>query len=252
MNIPLTPETGVNIFTVGEQVIPQIATLLDGSFVVVWQSAGQDGDLEGIFGQHYSAQGQRIGAEFVINSTHLDIQADPAVAATDDGGFVVVWEARNQDQPGTFDFGVFGQRFSATATPVGSEFQVNAVNVSATQFDPAVAGLPGGGFVVTFRDDFGDNSSDGIRARIYDAAGVPAAVDFQVNSTTSGNQVTPQIARIEPDASANNLVNGGFVITWSGTGDGSSNAVFAQVFQIDGTPVGTEFIVNTTTTSASS
>jgi VCBS repeat-containing protein len=186
----------------------------------------------------------------LVNSTNLDIQRDPAVAATDDGGFVVVWEARNQDNPGDFDFGVFGQRFSATATPLGGEFQVNAGNISATQFNPAVTGLPGGGFAVAFIDDLGDGSSDGIRARIYDTAGVPAAVDFQVNTTTSGNQVTPHIARIEPNGGANNLVNGGFVVTWSGTGDGSSNAVFAQIFQVDGTPVGTEFIVNTTTTGA--
>ena len=108
-----------------------------------------------------------------MNETAIEIQRDPSIAATDDGGFVIVWESRNQDTPGAFDFGIYGQRFAADGSKAGGEFQVNAVNVSATQFDPEVAGVPGGGFAVAFSDDFGDGSSDGIRVRFYDGAGVP-------------------------------------------------------------------------------
>ncbi len=74
MNMPLSPENGVNIFTAGNQTVPRIAILLDGSYVVIWISEGQDGDQAGVFGQHYSAQGQRIGGEFTINATLRDIQ----------------------------------------------------------------------------------------------------------------------------------------------------------------------------------
>lgn len=187
MNMPLIPENGVNIFTVGNQTFPQVATLLDGSYVVTWASAGQDGDQTGVFAQHFSTQGQRIGGEFLVNSTTRDIQTDPSIAATEDGGFVIVWEARNQDLPGSFDFGIYGQRFAADGSALGSEFQVNTVNVSATQFDPSVTGLPGGGFAVAFTDDFGDANGDGVRVRLYDAAGAPVAADFQVNSAISGD-----------------------------------------------------------------
>ena len=255
MNSPLTSEQLVNSFTVGNQNEARVETLADGSYVVVWVSDGQDGSLTGIFAQRYSAQGERIGSQVQVNETATEIQEDPSIAATDDGGFVIVWESRNQDAPGSFDFGVYGQRFAADGTKAGGEFRVNEVNVSATQFDPEVAGLPGGGFAVTFTDDFGDGSIDGIRVRFYDAAGVPTGDDVQVNTETSSNQGQTAIAAIQPSGGTNGLAAGGVIVAWvsvtSGTaGDGSGNGVFAQILGIDGTPSGTEFRVNTTTVNS--
>lgn len=114
MNTPVTPEQLVNSFTIGNQNDPRVETLADGSYVIVWVSEAQDGNLAGIFAQRYSAQGERIGTQLLVNDTAVEIQQDPSIAATEDGGFVIVWESRNQDQPGSFDFGVYGQRFDAT------------------------------------------------------------------------------------------------------------------------------------------
>ncbi|GIT86743.1 S-layer family protein [Roseobacter sp. OBYS 0001] len=255
MNSPLTPEQLVNSFTVGNQNEARVETLADGSYVIVWVSTGQDGDQDGIFAQRFSAQGERIGAQTLVNETANEIQRDPSIAATDDGGFVIVWESRNQDVPGSFDFGIYGQRFAADGSKAGGEFQVNAVNISVTQFDPEVAGVPGGGFAVAFTDDSGDGSSDGIRVRFYDAAGAPLGDDVQVNSEISGNQGEVSIAAIAPSAGANGLAAGGIVVTWtspaSGTaGDGSSQGVFAQLYEPNGTAIGSEFLVNTTTAGA--
>ena len=47
-------EFRVNTFTAGGQFNPQVSAAADGSFVVVWQSTGQDGDGNGIFGQRYT------------------------------------------------------------------------------------------------------------------------------------------------------------------------------------------------------
>lgn len=254
MNSPVTSEQLVNSFTVGNQNEPRVETLADGSYVVVWVSNGQDGDQQGIFAQRYSAQGERIGAQLLVNETAVEIQQDPSIAATDDGGFVIVWESRNQDVPGSFDFGVYGQRFAADGSKEGGEFQVNAVNISGTQFDPEVTGVPGGGFAVTFIDDFGDGSNDGIRVRLYDAAGVPIGDDVQVNTEIGSNQTNPTIAAIQPSGGANGLAAGGVIVVWTSpnsgtTGDGSSNGVFAQILAPDGTPIGSEFQINTTTTN---
>jgi len=114
LNTPVTPEQLVNSFTIGNQNDPRVETLADGSYVIVWVSEAQDGNLAGIFAQRYSAQGERIGTQLLVNDTAVEIQQDPSIAATEDGGFVIVWESRNQDQPGSFDFGVYGQRFDAT------------------------------------------------------------------------------------------------------------------------------------------
>ena len=252
MNSPITSEQLVNSFTVGNQNEPRVETLIDGTYVIVWVSNGQDGDQGGIFAQRYSAQGERIGAQVLVNDTAFEIQQDPSIAATEDGGFVIVWESRNQDAPGAFDFGVYGQRFAADGSKEGGEFQVNAVNTNQTQFDPEVTGVPGGGFAVTFIDDLGDASGDGIRVRFFDAAGVPTGDDVQVNTEFSSNQTNPTIAAIQPSGGANGLAAGGVVVVWSsptsGTaGDGSGSGVFAQIFAPDGTAIGGEFQINTTT-----
>jgi len=65
--------------------------------VVVWQSSGQDGSSQGIYGQHYNATGQSEGAEFRVNTYTTSDQRYPAVAAFLAGGFVVVWASFGQD-----------------------------------------------------------------------------------------------------------------------------------------------------------
>src|SRR3712207_3900103 len=63
--------------------------------------------------------------------------------------------------------------------------------------------------------------------------------ETQVNSTTPGNQ---RSAKTAP------LANGGYVTVWaSDTGDGSGKAIMGQIFAADGSKVGSEFLVNTTT-----
>jgi hypothetical protein len=44
----------VNSYTTGAQTYPALGVAADGSFVVAWQSDGQDGDTLGIFGQRYA------------------------------------------------------------------------------------------------------------------------------------------------------------------------------------------------------
>jgi Ca2+-binding RTX toxin-like protein len=63
--------------------------------------------------------------------------------------------------------------------------------------------------------------------------------ETQVNSTTAGNQRAPATAV---------LTGGGYVTVWaSDTGDGSGKAIMGQRFASDGTKVGAEFLINTTT-----
>jgi hypothetical protein len=47
-------EFRVNSYTTGNQTEPAVATTGHGNFVVTWTSMGQDGDIEGVFGQRYA------------------------------------------------------------------------------------------------------------------------------------------------------------------------------------------------------
>jgi hypothetical protein len=94
------------MYTTGCQIYPSVAADAAGSFVVVWGSAGQDGEQEGILGGRYDALGA-VGSEFRVTSFTTNRQDAPSVAS-DAAGTVTVWSIDFQDGSAR---GVFGQRF---------------------------------------------------------------------------------------------------------------------------------------------
>ena len=116
-----------------------------------------------------SAQTLLLGPEFPVNTYTTGAQSFPAVAASPNGTFVVVWDSSKQDSGGD---GVFGQRFNAFGAKVGAEFQVNTYTTDR-QISPAVAMDSQGKFVVVWRSDYQDGSFAGIYGQRYDAAGAP-------------------------------------------------------------------------------
>ena len=81
----------------------------------------------------------------------------------------------------------------------------------------------------------------GCFARRYDAAGAPLGGEIVVNTTyTSGIQASSRV--VSDDA-------GNFIVSWTGYSlDGDDSGVAARMFDRFGTPVSSDFIVNTTTT----
>ena len=101
-----------------------MTALAGGGFVVTWTSDGQDGSGYGIYGQRYAADGTALGSEFRVNTYTTNAQVYSSVAALAGGGFVVTWTSDGQDGSG---YGIYGQRYAADGTPVGSEFRVNQI-----------------------------------------------------------------------------------------------------------------------------
>ncbi|MCK6375928.1 MAG: hypothetical protein L6Q69_17775, partial [Zoogloea sp.] len=142
----------VNTYAAGDQSVPAVATLVDGSYVVVWQSSGQDGNSWGIYGQHFTAAGVPVGVEFKLNDYVWNAQQSVSIAALSGGGYVVGWRSEGQDGSSG---GVFARVFSATDMPVGNEIRVSATS-AYDQTHANVIGLPDGGFVVAFADQYRD------------------------------------------------------------------------------------------------
>lgn len=158
---PLGGEFRVNTFVTGQQWVPAIAADGTERFVVVWESALQDGDGYGIFGQRFDASGSPLGSEFRVNTTTTADQRQPAVAADHWGNFVVAWESTGQDGSST---GVYAQRFDATGARVGSEFRVN--NYTADGQQSATVATDGwGNYVIAWESENQDGSGYGIYAR---------------------------------------------------------------------------------------
>jgi len=182
---------------------------------------------------------RQLGDEFTANTTTAGQQLTPKVAALPSGGYVSVWSSE-------FTFGdpsdIAAQMFSANGTKIGGEIRVNLLGESA-QFYPTVAALASGGFVVTWTHYLGDvpgggdGSGNSVKARVFDASGVPLGPDFLVNTNVSNDQ---------KDATVAALPGGGFVIGWTDSGQPQGgDALRAQRFDASGGKVGQEFAINT-------
>jgi hypothetical protein len=177
-----------------------------------------------------------VGGEFQVHTYTAGPQMGQSVDLDADGDFVIVWHSQHDQS----DYGVFGRRFNSSGTALATEFQVNTYT-SGSQRTPAVAMNDAGAFIVTWESSR-DGSFSGIFARRFNATGVAVGAEFQINSYTTDPQLAPDVA-VDAD--------GGFVAVWEGAGTGdSSYGVFGRRFNSSGTPLATQFRVNTTTAGA--
>ncbi|MGN6553357.1 MAG: hypothetical protein ACTHLW_06510 [Verrucomicrobiota bacterium] len=273
--LPVKSDLRVSARTKNAQITPAVATLVDGSVVVVWSSFGQDDasnlnpalrGLQGVFGQRFSATGAKLGREFQLNQTVANNQRNPAIAALANGNFVVVWISELQRGPASVD--VVGRMFDPTGNALADEFAVN-LSTNNVCANPTVVASPQGGFAVAWAqkdngvltigvaDDVGirisstngviapgietelSSSSWDVFARIYGSNGLPLS-PFRINTYWYGDQFAPRLG----------VIGESYLAVWTSLGqDGSREGVFGQLFSSEGDLEGGEIAVNTTTIS---
>ncbi len=159
-----------------------------------------------------------------------------------DGGIFVVWQGTEDG-----DTRIRAQLFDADGEPVGEQILIDA-DTTTNPEGPIVTVLAGGDVVVSWIQV--DGSAYGVNARVISADGETVSEVLQVNTTTLGNQSMPSITALD---------NGGFVVTYqSGSAsstttihdDGSQAGIRAQIYDAEGNPVGSEFLVNEVTAGA--
>jgi Ca2+-binding RTX toxin-like protein len=233
----------VNTVTANNQNTSSVTGLANGGFVVTWQdaSAAVGGAAEyNIKAQVFDATGAKLGEEFLVNTRTSGVQLQPEVISRPDGGFAIVW----RDYSGANSVSV--QLYDNAYVPVGGQRTVDTSNMGQ---DPSIAGLTGGGFVVTWLGVVGPGDPDsgpviGTAAHIFDASGNPSYA-----FTIGTNAIR--------DATVTGLADGGFIVTWqefTTSGDSSADRyeIMAQVYTASGMPVGAKVHVNTTTTNIQS
>jgi hypothetical protein len=231
--VPMGAEFQISGSTAADQLTPSASSDADGNFVVVWTSDAVPADRS-VRGRRYDASGNPLGSAFKVNQSSVPLGSLPDVSSATGGEFVVVWTSLGNPVR------VLARRFEAGA-PSGGEFRAST-NTTDVQQEPVVAAAADGSFVVAWASGNGPTFFDyyEIFARRFDADGAPLGFQFQVNTYDYLNQDTPAIAS-SPD--------GRFVVVWeSHWQDGSLGGVFGQRYAVDGTRLGSEFQVNTTTT----
>ncbi|UCF64077.1 MAG: T9SS type A sorting domain-containing protein [bacterium] len=228
----------VNTTRTHTQTRPQVAIQSDGSFVVVWDSWNQDGSDRGVYGQRFDANGNPVGAEFLVNTTTAYSQARPAVTFIQNGEFVVIWESWNQDVATPSGYGIFGQRFDANAAKIGNEFQINTYT-NDYQWLGDILSLADGKFVVAWCSWEQDGDDGGIYLQRYDEQANKVGPELRVNSSTAYYQWLAKLCRVGQE---------NFAVVWSSwKQDGHREGVYVKIFQADGRALTFEERVNITT-----
>ncbi len=147
----------------------------------------------------------------------------------------------------TFGMGTLGGASKAWAHfPVGPEIQVNEYTTGDQKpglEGRKVVGLDSSGniFVVwNSQNQVSGSSGWDVYARIFDNTGEPLTSEILVNQVTANDQYNACVT-VRP--------NGEFLVCWESTNqDGDMTGVYARRFNINGTPLENEFLVNTYTT----
>ena len=222
---------------------PAAAFSASGSAVVVWQD-----ERNGLRGRFYDLKGNLLSGELalVANQTLSGLPAhgieivrkDPSVAFLASGELVVAWTEEKDDVSAdvlfesrqVIDRNVFAQRFSAAGVPQGAPARLNAA-VAGYQSLPKVLVRSGSlDPIVVWQTE------DGIFGRAFRPEKNKAVgAELRIN-TLPGPVANPAVAA---DAAGN------FLVAWEAA-DGSSQGVYARLFDRTATPQGSELLVNST------
>jgi subtilisin-like proprotein convertase family protein len=234
--VPFGSEFRVNTYTSYDQSSSyrgrSVATDASGGFVVVWQSSEYGygySYVNRILGQRFDSNGARRGSEFQVeNATTYLVDAEPSVAMSSSGDFVVVWSKSAYYGGGA----VQARRFASGGAPRGIEFEVATPSLGYS-FSPAVAMDGSGNFLVAWND--GD-----VRARRFSSNGTPRGSEFRVNATTAYSQQDPSLGMNG---------DGSFVVAWERSEDYYGDPeIFGQRFSSGGARLGGEFRVSSGST----
>lgn len=260
----------------GHQNDVAITALKDGSFVVAWAEWYREGNhalrhvnMQGVFAQRFSGAGERMGGTFQVNTVTYLNQRTPAIAALEDGGFVIAWVSDEFRQRGSEYIDIAARVFNAQAAPLGNDFTLNSTHDLCA--NPALAAVPGGfraawssrknpaptllqtevqGTVTengaTIVDEISvvapagpvSNESWDVSTRLFDLQGTPAGTEVVVNNTRKGDQYSPRLVNIRSSQ----------LVLWTSFGqDRSDEGIYGRVIAGTSSFESGEFLINSRT-----
>lgn len=225
-------EFRINSYTMDNQSIPCIASC-NSEYFATWQSNTQDGNSYGIFGRFFDASGNSTGSEFRINTYTIGSQSRPFIATDGIASYFVEWTSYGQIGA---DHDMYAQRYDASGTKLGSEFQINTYTPDS-QLRASVASR-GSTFFAIWESVNQDGANDGVYGQMFGSSGNKIGNEFRINTYTHDDQNFPRVAS-----------NGtSYLVVWQSEGqDGDDTGIFAQLFDAAGNKAGNEFRVNTYT-----
>jgi hypothetical protein len=217
------PQITVNDTSYFYRYYPSIDMDAIGNFIISWYDY-RDGDVN-IYAQRFDSLGDTIGVNFRVNDDVGTASQDHTVIAVSPSGrFLITWDdERNGDSD------IYGQVYDAGGSTVGTNFRIDDDAGINGQYSPDAAVLSDGNFIVAWYDY---RSPQGIYAQVIDSLGVPVGVNFKVSDAMG----------YYPSVSAS--PTGGFVVTWYSYEGSNPLNIFAQRYNPDYSPDGSNYQVN--------
>ncbi len=208
------------IATTANEGSPTAARLVGGQFAIAFtdDTAGESDLKFDVVADPVNKPSAHLGKTELVDGDGPAV--DPDLAALANGNFVVAYAQKTGD--------VHHLKF-VIRQPGGAAVSVADPLIAGGSDDlrdPAVTGLPGGGFVVTWA------SPAGIQGRIYSAAGVPAGPAFNADGGAPGDQIGPDVSATPT----------GFVLAWA---DVPSRRIVVRRFTKAGKTTGSEVRLTT-------
>ncbi|WP_436716681.1 DUF4347 domain-containing protein [Roseiconus lacunae] len=271
-------ETKVNAGTTGDQSSPVVTMDSSGRFAIAWVSSDIDG--QGIYVRRFDQTGAAIDADDILVNTFAEAgnQSGVSIASNDNNQIVLAWESDGANEgifARTFDFtsvpaldslstslltvdtvasasdvaidinqtgryaivwrdsgNSYGIQYNYGAvTPTDSKRDLNGIG-GGTEYDYAVGMLSNNDYVVTFRSEA--TFFKGVWYRLVPESG---SIWVVARATSDSTAIDPSI-----DVDQNDR----FVISYTKS-DADDVGVYYQAFDDDGSKIGSEVAVNTTT-----
>ncbi|MEO9804103.1 MAG: cadherin-like domain-containing protein, partial [Reichenbachiella sp.] len=225
---------------------PAVAADKDGGFAVVYALENISSELSKISGARFNQLGGRH-EDLDFYTGGEEEGENPSIAMNSRGDFVVAWDDRegevnaceeNLDCEGT---GVYFKQYKDAGNAPYCLVEEAVVNdfSTGTQYRPSIDVDQNGNYVVVWQGEWHSTVEDGsgIIGQRYNADGTKEGSEFQINTTTTNNQLQPSVA-MDP--------SGNFVVAWSSyDGDYSGDYnIRAQKFIANGSKDGSELLVD--------
>jgi hypothetical protein len=229
-----------------------LAVGANGHVAVIWAADASSPDAlnyrNDAYGRIFSAGLSPLSGELLVamgsDTDHSGPLPDSLALARDDSLVAALTYAGD-------GVAVFVQRLAANGTPLPTDPIFPATECCITNtYDSSLAMAADGSFAVVWDYDTPADPSrlplplsppSGISGRLYSAAGVAESdADLQINRRQLGTLTSPVVAW---------LPGGGFVAAWTDESgrDGSGSGIFGRLLAADGTPIGRDVLINSTT-----
>jgi serralysin len=195
---------------------PSSALLNGGQQVFAWEYYG---DKEGVSLRVLDAQGQLLKSANVISGE----AETPALVATADGGFMMVWSVETRTSSS-----IVAQRYNSQGETVGSQLTL-ATSKQQILEDATITLLPNGSYLVSWTADQEVDETTDLQMQLFNSAGKPQGDILTLTHSDDGTFVSEQTVHLNAD--------GSITLTWSAkTRDGFyyDTEIFQQKFELVG------------------